>query len=174
MAFGWEGQLVRLVPIDVERHLENYYQWLNDPEITENLLVGDTPITRHWEENFLKSVGSSDTNILFAIEILNGEHIGGSGVHQIERQHGTAITGTFIGKKELWGKGYGTDAAVVRTKYCFDVLGLRLLMSGILEGNERSAKMLENAGYHKCGVIPQRYWKRGRYRDEIMYAITRS
>jgi RimJ/RimL family protein N-acetyltransferase len=174
MAYGWEGELTRLVPLDKEKHLENALKWLNDPEVTEWLLIGDFPITRLAEEDYFDSaMRAGGSEVAFAIETLDGEHLGFSGMHGVDFRHGVAKTGTVLGAKEKWGKGFGTDAAKVRARYAFEVLGLRLLTSSILEGNERSMKMQLKAGYREVGRIPKRYWKRGAYRDEILTCLER-
>jgi RimJ/RimL family protein N-acetyltransferase len=174
MGYGWEGKLTRLVPLDEEKHFENYLRWLNDPEVTEWLLVGDLPLTRLAErEWFDRASRNSGDDIVFAIETLDGRHLGSSGVHQIDHRHGVALTGSFIGDKELWGQGYGGDAARVRARYCFEVLGLRLIHTAYLEGNERSRRMSESLGFREYGRFPKRYWKRGQYRDEILLALDR-
>lgn len=165
---------MRLVPIDKERHLENAVRWMNDPEITQNLLMGDLPITRLAEDEwFERNSKANETNVAFAIELLSGEHIGFSGVHNINWKNRSALTGTVIGLQNHWGKGCGTDAARVRTRYCFDVLGLRYLTSAVLEGNERSLRMLQKTGYVECGRYPKMLWKRGRFVDEILLYMTR-
>lgn len=174
MAYGWEGSKTRLVPLDKERHLDNALVWLNDPEVTEWVLIGDFPLTRLAEEKFFDRVtGGDEREVAFAIESLEGEHIGFSGIHRIDFRHGTAMTGTIIGSKDHWGMGLGTDAARTRARYAFDVLGLRLLMSSVLDGNERSLRMQLAVGYIEIGRIPQRFWKRGAYRDEILTCLTR-
>ena len=174
MAYGWEGEKVRLVPIDAERMLDNYIQWLNDPEVTEWLLIGDHPLGRLNERDFLeKAERGSETDIVFAIETLEGRHIGTSGIHRIDYRHGGATTGSFIGEKEMWGKGYGTDAARIRARYCFEVLGLRQLRSSTLEGNDRSFRMQAAVGAEMVGRWPGKYWKRGAWRDEILMCLTR-
>lgn len=174
MAYGWEGDLVRLAPLDSDKHLDNAVRWLNDPEISHNLLIGDMPITKLWEaEYFERMMKMPSTDVGFAIELLNGEHVGFSGLHQINWRDGTATTGTFIGVQGHWGKGLGSDAARIRNRYAFDVLGLRYLMSAVLEGNDRSLGMLKRAGYVECGVYPKRIWKRGRYVDETILYLTR-
>lgn len=174
MAFGWEGKKVRLVPLDKERHLENAVQWMNDPEVTHFLLIGDYPITRVAEEKFFERRGESqEDDIIWAVETREGKHIGFSGLHQISHMHKTAISGTVLGDKECWGQGYGTDAARVRARYAFEVLNLRLVMSAVLEGNERSLRMQESVGYEVVGRIPQKFWKRGQYRDEIITCLRR-
>jgi len=173
MGYGWEGKLVRLAPIDVDKHLDNAVRWINDPEITENILHGDFPMTRLAEREWLESVSKrNDKEVSFALELLTGEHIGFSGIHAINWKDRSAITGTMIAK-EYWGKGYGSDAARVRTHYAFNVLGLRYLMSAVLDGNDRSLGMLKKSGYVECGRYPERLWKRGRFIDEIVLYMTR-
>lgn len=174
MAYGWEGEKIRLVPIDSERMLDNYVRWLNDSAVTDWLLIGEYPLTRLAERDWLEKIERhGDTDAVFAIETLDGQHIGSSGVHQINYKNRDAMTGSFIGDPSMWGKGYGTDAARVRAKYCFEVLGLRMIRSSTLEGNERSLRMQLNAGYEIIGTWPKRYWKRGQWRDEILTCLTR-
>ena len=170
MIRGWEGDKIRLVPLDRERHFENAVRWLNDPELTRWLLVGDLPISRLKEEEwFERMMRAGESEVGFAIETLAGEHVGFAGIHNIQWQHRTGVTGTLIAPKENWGKGFGTDAVLVRTRYAFEVLGLRLLLSEALAENERSIRTLIKAGYERAGLIPERYWKRGAHRDAVLF-----
>ena len=172
MGFGWQGEFVRLVPPDKEKHLDNVMQWANDPGVTENLQAGDLPMTRiSLEQSFQREPSKND--VTFAIELHNGEHIGTCAINRINWKDGSATTGTMIGAREYWGKGYGTDAANVRTRYCFEVLGLRYLVSSVLSCNERSLRMLLKAGYVECGRYPNSTWNRGRFVDQILLYLTR-
>jgi RimJ/RimL family protein N-acetyltransferase len=174
MAYGWEGEKVRLAPLNVERHLDNAVSWLNDPEVTQYLLVGDMPITRLGEKEYFSAADkTSQTNVAWAIETLDGVHIGFSGVHQINWQHRSATTGTIIGDKTYWRHGFGSDAAQIRSRYCFDVLGLRLLLSGCIAENVGSHRMLTGVGYVEYGRLAERFWKRGAFREEILLCLSR-
>ena len=176
MPFGWEGEKVRLVPLEKERHFENCVRWLNDPEVTQWTLIGDFPLTRLAEEQFFDRVtGTTDTDVVFAIETLGDEeqHIGVTGVHQISYRHGSGLTGTFIGRRQLHGRGFGSDAIAIRSRYVFDVLGLRLLLSEVLADNVASLKAVRRNGYREIGRIPKRYWKRGAFRDSVLLTLTR-
>jgi RimJ/RimL family protein N-acetyltransferase len=179
MAYGWQGEKVRLVPLDKSRHLDNAVAWLNDPEVTAWTLVGDWPLTRVAEEEHLDRMSrqagpGQETDLLLAIETLDdGEHIGLSGLHRIDWRNGVAVTGTLLGRRDLWGRGYGTDAARVRTRFAFEVLGLRMLLSEVMAGNEGSLRMLRHAGYREVGRIPRRHWKRGAYRDTVLLVLER-
>ncbi|MBA3714515.1 MAG: GNAT family N-acetyltransferase [Pyrinomonadaceae bacterium] len=177
MGYGWEGETVRLVPLDKEKHIKNALAWLNDADVTAWTLTGDFPVSRFIEEDFfdrmLNQPAPHPTDVVFAVETLAGEeHIGFSGIHRIEWRHGVAVTGTTIGAKHR-SKGYGSDAALTRTRYAFDVLGLRILLSEVMADNTASLRMLQKAGYAEVGRIPRRYWKRGSYRDAIIMTIER-
>lgn len=174
MPFGWEGEKVRLVPLDKERHFENCLRWLNDRDVTRWTLMGDMPLTRLVEEEFFERVmRSNDKEIILAIETLEEEHIGVTGIHAIDFRNGTATTGTLIGRTQLHGRGLGTDTIAVRTRYAFHTLGLRLLLTEAMIDNVASWRALQKNGYREYGRIPQRYWKRGAYRDAILLMLTR-
>ena len=177
MAYGWEGERIRLVPLDKARHLDNVLAWMNDPDVTETILSGDVPLGRAAEEEFFDKMcatpGPHPTDILFAVETLTGEHIGICGLHQIEYRHGVAVSGTIIGPAEARGKGYGTEAARLRTRYAFEALGLRMVSSHIFAENTASLRMLARAGYREVARIPRRYWKRGAFRDVVLLVAER-
>ena len=178
MAYGWEGEKVRLVPLDKGRHLANMLVWMNDPDMTETILNGDLPTTRaaeeEWFDKLCATYDAHPTDIVFAVETLAGEHVGICGIHNISYRHGTAVTGTIIGPPEARGKGYGADAARLRTRYCFEALGLRMLFSEVFAENTASLRMLEGAGYREVARIPRRFWKRGAFRDVVVMAAERA
>ena len=172
--YGWEGEKVRLVPLDREKHLDNALLWFNDPEITEWLETGDWPLTRGAEEEFFRGAERQDrSSVQFAVESLQGEHVGFSGLRSIDWQSQVAVSGSVIGRKDLWGKGLGSDAARVRNRYAFEVLGLRLLVATVIADNSRSMAMLARVGYDEVGRVPERYWKRGAYRDQLFLTLHR-
>ena len=177
MAYGWEGERIRLVSLDKARHAANVHAWMNDPEVTETILSGDVLLTRVAQDEFFDKMtatpGPHPTDILYAVETLTGEHIGLCGLHKIEYRHGVAVSGTIIGPPEARGKGYGTEAALLRTRYAFEVLGLRMLISEIFAENTASLRMLARAGYHEVARLPRRYWKRGAYRDVVVMVAER-
>lgn len=174
MGYGWEGEKVRLVPLDKARHLANAVAWMNDPEVTAWTLVGDLPLTSLAEEEFFDQAMRTDpARITFAVETPGGEHVGFTGFHHVDYQNGVGSTGAVIGRRDLWGRGLGGDLVAVRTRYAFEVLGLRLLLSEVMDGNTASVRMLTRAGYREVGRIPRRYFKRGAFRDALTFALER-
>jgi len=175
MSFGWEGDKVRLVPLDRAKHIDNALRWFNDPEITQWLETGDWPMTRGAEEKYFSAADrNTKGSVEFAIESLQGEHVGFSGLRSIDWQSGVAVSGSVIGRIESWGGGLGGDAVAVRNRYAFEVLGLRMLIATVIADNSRSLAMLASAGYEEVGRVPERYWKRGAFRDQMILALRRS
>ena len=172
MDYGWHGDLVRLVPLDKSRHLDNALLWFNDPGITAWLETGDWPLTRGAEEEFFRAAERPDrASVQFAVETLEGDHVGFSGLRSIDWQSRVAVSGSVIGRTDLWGRGLGTDSARVRTRYAFEVLGLRLLIATVIADNLRSVRMLQSVGYREVGRVPCRYWKRGAWRDQAILVL---
>lgn|GEM_PF-413223 len=178
MPFGWEGAKVRLVPLDKERHFHNCVRWLNDPEVTAWTLVGDLPLTRLAEERFFNRAAQTTRQpawVVWAVEtkVEPEEHVGVGGIHDINYRHGSGTIGLLIGRRQLWGRGLGGDALRTLTRYAFDVLGLRLLLADTFADNPRSLRLLRACGYQEVGRIAQRWWKRGAYRDAVLWALQR-
>lgn len=175
MSPGWRGARVQLVPLERDRHFENCYRWINDPAVTAWTLIGDWPLSRLVEEEwFAQASRANGSDVVFAIETLDGEHIGTAGIHAIDWRHGVAKTGTLIGPAERRGRGFGSEAILLRTRYAFDCLGLRLLLSEVYAENAASLRALAKAGYQQVGRIPRRYWKRGGWRDLVLLACERT
>lgn len=167
---GITGPRIRLVPLDRERHLENYVRWFNDPEVTRYLLQ-NLPLSRPEEEKFFERTAENEASVVWAIHDENDRHIGGTGLDQINWKERAAVSGIIIGEKDAWGKGYGTEVMQVRTTYAFEQLGLHRIESECFADNVASVRCLEKAGYQREGVARRKYWREGRWHDAILWAI---
>lgn len=96
-----------------------------------------------------------------------------TGIIQVDYRQGVGSTGSLIGRKDLWGQGYGTDSIRARTRHAFDVLGLRMLLSEIMSDNVGSLKAVQKYSYREVGRIARRSWKRGAYRDAVILIAER-
>ncbi len=79
--------------------------WLNDPEVTEWTLIGDFPIARLAEAEYFQRTERAElfgggSEVILAVETLEGEHVGFAGLHRIDWRQGYAVTGLLIGRKE--------------------------------------------------------------------------
>jgi RimJ/RimL family protein N-acetyltransferase len=173
MAFGYCGKRVRLVPYDFDRHFENFYEWINDSDVTFTLGHRGTPVTRESQRETFQKFTTSEDTVFFAIELLDGTHIGGSTIDHITLANGFGNTGSYIANLEHRGKGLGTEAAILRARYAFDILGLRMVTSSYLAHNPASKRMQEKVGYLEWGCLPNQHWKEGEFRDMHYTYLTR-
>ncbi len=89
----------------------------------------------------------------FAIESLDGEHIGNCSYYNLDEERKEAELGILIGNREYWGKGYGTDAVTTLVRYLFQEKGLKRVYLHTLEWNIRARKCFENCGFVACSRI---------------------
>ena len=89
---------------------------------------------------------------------------------EIDYRNGTAVSGLFLGPVAQ-GRRYGTESCRLRAAYARNHLGLRMLYSSGLDKNDRSRRMPEKTEFVKYGRKPKAVWRRGAFRDEMLFAL---
>lgn len=166
------GKKVFLRPPDLASDLEFFTKWINDEEVRQYITLY-LPISKEQEAELFKSFNKTPENILFTVCLNSGEQIGCMGLHQINWKDRRATSGAFIGKKSLWGKGYGTDAKMALLDYAFNALNLHKICSTVIDYNERSLRYSLHCGYKEEGRLIKHIFKKGEYRDEILLGLFR-
>ncbi|MEI7742217.1 MAG: GNAT family N-acetyltransferase [Chloroflexota bacterium] len=73
---------------------------------------------------------------------------------------------------EWWGRGIMTEALAAITEYAFGTLGLSRLYAMVLDGNGRSCRTLERAGFRHTALLPAHGEdEHGVPRDEHQYEL---
>jgi len=165
------GKKTILRPIE-ESDLPLCVKWMNDPEVT-HFLKARMPIMLIAEKKWFEKLADSEDNVILAITTLDGRCIGVMGIHRIDWVNRTATTGAFIGEKQYWGKGYGTDAKMVLLKYAFDTLGLRKMCSRVYDFNARSLAYSKHCGYTEEGRLKKHVFRDGEYYDVVVLGLFR-
>lgn len=142
------GDRVSLRLVTQDDCTERYVAWLADPEVNRFLETRFAPQPLDSVRAFVKAMTDSPNDYLFAIcETEGGRHVGNVKVGPIVQRHGYADVSYFIGERAAWGKGYGTEAVRLATRFAFDRLGLHRCQAGLYASNVGSARVLEKAGY---------------------------
>ena len=167
-----KGKRVILRPVcedDVRRCLI----WINDPEVTQ-FLATNLPLFLEEEKEWLrKRHENKDKDLAFAIETIDGEHIGNVGLHRISWINRHASFGIAIGNKEYWGDGYGTDATMTILEYAFNSLNLHKVSLSVLSSNPRGHKCYLKCGFVDEGCRKEQHFSNGQWVDEIMMSCFR-
>ena len=101
-----------------------------------------------------------------------GEIIGGSGIRMVWPGNREASMG-YVMRRDLWGKGYATEAAQAMIGIGFELLGAHRVSASVDTENIGSIKVLEKAGMTMEGTFRQSFWSEahGSWRDVHHYAI---
>ncbi|MBM3943933.1 MAG: GNAT family N-acetyltransferase, partial [SAR202 cluster bacterium] len=133
----------------------NDYAWRRDPELSK--LDATTPIKMPFKEYYRYAedeVGySSRWSRKFAIDTLDGKHIGNCMFYDIDLRRGETELGIMIGDREYWGKGYGADAVGTLLEYIFTTTSLTRVYLHTLDWNHRARKSFERAGFREVRTV---------------------
>lgn len=166
---GIQGPRIRLVPFERD-YIDHVLRWFNDSEVTR-YVKRVMPLHRIQEERFVEKMAESKDDVMWAILDENESPIGVSAIHQIDWINRNGKTGTVIGERSVWGKGYGTEVMNTRTKWAFEELGLHRLQSECFVENVASRRCLEKAGYKLIGTARRRMWRNGAWHDLLLFDI---
>jgi RimJ/RimL family protein N-acetyltransferase len=170
----FRGEKIQLAAVQRE-YLPKYVAWLNDWEIAQFLKPGiPMPFNLEDETEWFENRRKSKDNFLFAILTRDdGKLIGNCGLHNVNLKNRKATFGIFIGDKDYWNKGYGTDAAKTLLRFGFNELGLNLVELEVYAFNARAIRAYEKAGFRQAGVHRQGLFRDGKFHDEYLMSILR-
>jgi RimJ/RimL family protein N-acetyltransferase len=151
-----------------------YFDWLNDREVTKFLDSGAFPNTPERLEEYYRSVALSPNNVMLAIiDKESDKHIGNIRLGPINWITRIAPLGIMIGNKEFWGKGYATEAIQLILEYAFKRLNLHKVNAGIVAIHQASIRAFEKAGFKIEGQARSQFYLDGDYYDSLYLGITK-
>lgn len=165
------GQLITLEPARKE-FLPEFIGWFADTEVTRYLL-SRFPLSLKQEEEWFENT-SQDRNTVHWTIMLGERPVGVSGIVAIDWISRGAKTGTIIGVKSEWGKGYATESVRLRTAFAFQELGLERLESESFAVNAGMHKALERSGYRRIGTRSRARFREGAWHDSVIFELLRS
>lgn len=130
------------------------YAWRRDPELAR--FDAAAPLHTSYSD-FLVSYREdidypSPFRRVFAIEDLDGQHIGNVMYYNIDDQRKETELGITIGDKRYWERGYGRDAVRTFLRYLFDTVGMKRVYLNTLDWNTRAQHSFRASGFVECGI----------------------
>ncbi len=164
------GSLISLEParpedIPLRRH------WFADREVTRLFTTPDVPSLAQEEESFERAARDEST-VLWRVA-LEGAAIGQAflfNINWIDRQ---TLSGLWIGERDQWGKGYGSEAVRLRTAFVFEELGLDRIETSSMDVNIGMHRALERSGFRCIGTRRNRFRQDNRRHDEYIFELLR-
>ncbi|MBN2049294.1 MAG: GNAT family N-acetyltransferase [Spirochaetales bacterium] len=164
------GKHCYLSPISLE-DAERYTQWLNDLEVARTLQTADQVITAHGEVRFLETLSQGHNYGI--VDIKTDELLGNCGFVSLDDRNRSGEAGIFIGRKDFWGQGIGTEALRLLIRYGFDYLNLHSILIRVYEMNDRGLACYKKIGFREIGRQRQALCREGRYWDIIHLDLLR-
>lgn len=160
-----EGERVYLSPINIE-DAAKYTEWLNDLEITINLSMPHNTYTLEQEKEALKRLSQDGYNYAI-VNKKDNQLLGNCGLMNVDLINRIGEVGIFIGNKDFWNKGYGTEAMKLLLDYAFNLLNLNNVMLKVYAFNKRAFKCYQKSGFKEIGRRREAHIIAGEKYDEI-------
>jgi len=170
-----KGNNIKLGPVKRE-YLDYYIKWMNDPELTQYLLMY-RPLTREMEEDWFNNLKNREDFFIFAILLFNQDEIEkllGNCSINVDWKNRVGTSGIMIGEKTYQGKGYGSEAMELLVNYGFNTLNLNRIQLETFSFNIRALKSYQKVGFKEEGIRRQAIYVNGEYHDAIMLGILKN
>ena len=131
------------------------YKWQTDPELSK---LDASPLltinySQYLSEYAFELCSPSSTRKEFAVETLEGKHVGNCVYYGIDGAKGEAELGVMIGDPDYWDKGYGTDAVNALINYIFSQTKLNRIHLKTLDWNIRAQNCFKKCGFKQNGHL---------------------
>jgi RimJ/RimL family protein N-acetyltransferase len=90
----------------------------------------------------------------YAIDTVDGQHIGWITIYKWDQEEKSTYIGISIPEEENWGKGYGTEAVRLFLNFLFDSFGLTTIRTATWTGNKRMVRCAQKAGFINQKTMP--------------------
>lgn len=171
------GRLVRLTSESPKELSEIYSRWSRDSEFWRLMDSGITrPYSAKSTEKFLEDMllEPKADSFQFSIRTLEDDRmVGDIGLGVVGWPQADAFVGIALGDRDLWGKGYGTDAMRIMLRYAFQELNLRRVTLNVFEYNPRAVRSYEKVGFRHEGRQRSALLRDGRRWDILYMGILR-
>lgn len=157
-----------LRPVSPRDITQRYIEALNDPSV-----VGLTE-ARHkkWDhlgvEEYLAASDRPGESLLIGVFLKEGDrHIGNIRLFGFHPVHRRAELGIMMFDKQVWSKGYATEALNAVVDYAFRELKLHRIHADYYAANTASARLFEKCGFKIEGIFRDHFWVGDRFVDSV-------
>ncbi len=158
----------------VEDDVAAVHAYAGDPEMTRYMAWG--PNTERDTREFIREASAARAaapRLIYDLAVTlrdGGRLMGGCGLRISEPRHRGGFIG-YILHRDAWGRGYASEAAGALVDFGFGTLGLHRIYAVCDPANAASARVLEKLGMRREGLLREHRWEKGRWVDELLYAL---
>ncbi len=167
------GDVARLRPIEA-RDAASAFELLQDDRIISQLVWDGPDSPEALVEGYQERAGdfAAGNKFHFAIERIGiPGMIGDVALDPMDNPLQFHV-GYWLGVP-YWGQGVMTDATRLAVHFAFTHLVVARVSTGVFPGNIGSQRVLEKCGFSHDGVLRYNTFKRGEWKDSLLYCMTR-
>lgn len=176
----FEGRDIRFGPIDHEKDPEIESKWTHDSEFMRMMEINparpmSAAIIKKQYEKLEKQIDESKNMYYFAIRAKDDDRlIGKATVEWIEWTNGNGWINLGIGSAEDRGKGNGSQALNMLTRFAFAELNLFRVSARVPEYNDAAIALFKKFGFAEEVRRRQALDRDGRRWDLLVYGLLNS
>lgn len=165
--------MINLKPL-IQQDVSPFYEWINDDiSIKYSLSVFQSMHSKDQIDAWFLTVVNDLKNFNRGI-FLNGDTnklIGYAGICNISKPNRSGEYFIFIGDRQHWGKGIGSQVTKLLLAIGFEKLGLNRIMLTVSEPNYAAIKAYENAGFKLEGRMREACFRDNQFHDKLLMSI---
>lgn len=167
------GTFVKLRPTEPDKDAELVSAWANDSEF-DRFLDADpaVPYTAKSFQEFAEKEGENWMEFMICLPP-EDKPIGFVGLSSFDWVARNCWVGIGIGERDLWGKGYGTDAMRIILRLAFRELNLNRVNLSVFAYNPRAIRSYEKAGFVVEGAARGFLHRDGKRSDLVYMGVLR-
>jgi len=176
--FFWQGDRVRLRPLQADEAEAKWQEWFDTParRLLEYGLDLPPVSLKRYREELLESCdfgGKEGNRLSFAVDNLGGEFVGWINVFFSEPRHGRFGAGMGI-FREFRRNGYASDAMRIVLQFGFREQRMEKFNTECLAINAPSIGMQEKLGLVEEGRRRAQVYMDGMRHDVVLFGMTRA
>ena len=172
--YFWQGDKIRLRPSRPNDWEQAHRESFDSPTRQVLQLGIELPqspeMARQAEEKYA-NCKDVDGVVIFAIDSLDGETVGGISLHSRNRKNGTFGFGVVI-YRPFRRNGYAKDAVNILLRYCFHERRYQKCNSACVHTNQGSIALHKALGFREEGRRRRNFYFNGQYYDDVLFGLT--
>lgn len=165
------GDLVRLRPLEPS-DAAAHHRWNHDPEVMQWFAHGYPASAERFAGEYGERPKNSYERVVLGIETLDGGRLTGVvALTGAEPETGGAELDLYIGEKDCWGRGYGTEASRLICRYGFDAMRLHRIQLWVADENAPAIRVYQKLGFVEEGRARDTLRRHGRWHDMVLMSV---
>lgn len=146
------------------------WRWHNDPEIMRWMHDPYPSSLAQVQKELADRPADNHAALTLMVEHA-GRTVGIVALRGAEPESGGAELDIYLGEREVWGRGLGTDATRTVCRYGFDKMRLHRIGLTVAAGNGAAQRVYAKVGFVVEGRKREVFWRAGAWDDEVVMGL---